>query len=334
MRLTEGALSHKELGLGDDDTLRMYRVMVLARTLSQKIWLLNRQGKVLFTLPCDGQEGADVGSAFALQAGKDFLVPYARDMPAVLALGMTAREVMLNHFARAADPNSGGRQMPTHWGSKRLGIISMGSPVGVTIPKAVGVALASKTRGEDSVTMACFGDGAASEGDFHEGLIFAGVMKAPVVFLCNNNGWATSVPLSKQMAGENIAMRAQSYGFQGVVVDGNDPLSVYGAAKAAVEKARQGGGPSLIEANTIRLMPHTTNDDHTRYRTPEDLAEDAKLDAIPRFREYLLASELLSVDDDRTLRAEVDAEVEEAISYAEAAPDPEPESALERIYAP
>ena len=226
----------------------MYYFMVLARTISRKAWLLNRQGKMMFCMAGDGQEAADVGSAWALKPGTDLLVPYARDLAAVLVLGMTTREIMLNLFARADDPNSGGRQMPMHWSSKRMGIVSMGSPIAVTIPKAVGLALASKIRREPSVTMVYFGDGAASEGDFHEGLNFAGVMKAPVVFFCNNNGWATFVPFEKQTAGESIAMRAESYGFPGVEVDGMDVLAVSEVTKVAVDGARNGEGPTLIEA--------------------------------------------------------------------------------------
>jgi len=334
MQAAERLGSHRELGLKDQDVLNMYYFMVLARTLSQKAWLLNRQGRVFFTMPCDGQEAADVGSAYALCAGADFMVPYARNLSAVLALGMTPREVMLNLFGRAEDPNSGGRQMPMHWGCKRLRIVSMGSPVAVTIPKAVGIALASKLRREESVTMVYFGEGAASQGDFHEGLNFAGVLKVPVVFFCNNNGWATSVPLRKQTAGPNIARRADSYGFPGIAVDGNDVLAVYKSTRDAVARARRGEGPTLIEAHTIRMMPHSSADDHSRYRSREELETERRLDPIPRFRDYLLFNELLDEEDDRALWAQAEAEMEEAISYADSAPLPAPESALERLYAP
>ena len=326
--------SHQDVGLKDQDVLDMYHFMVLARTISDKAYLLNRQGRVLFTMACDGQEAADVGSAYALRAGLDFLVPYARDLAALLALGMTPREVMLNLFARAEDPSGGGRQMPMHWGHKPLRIVSMGSPVAVTIPKAVGIALASKVRKEDTVTLVYFGDGASSAGDFHEGLNLAGVLKVPVVFFCNNNGWATSVPLSKQTAGGSIAMRAESYGFPGLAIDGNDMLAVYKATSEAVERARRGDGPTLIEAHTTRMMPHSSSDDHQRYRSQEELDEERKLDPIPRFRDYLYRRGLLTEADDDALRRRTEAETEEAIDYAESAPLPAPESALERLYAP
>lgn len=334
MRTAEDLGSAQELGSSRHHALRAYYFMVLAREISRKAWLLNRQGRVLFTMPCDGQEAADVGSAYALRPGSDFVLPYARDLPALLVLGMTAREVMLNCFARAADPNSGGRQMPMHWGCKRLRVVSMGSPVAVSIPKAAGIALASKLRGEDSVTLVYFGEGAASEGDFHEGLNFAGVLRVPVIFFCNNNGWATSVPLSKQTAGRSIAARAEAYGFPGVMVDGNDVQAVYEVTKEAVGRARRGDGPTLIEAQTIRMMPHTSSDDHLRYRTKEELAEDRRLDPLPRFRDYLVSKEFLDAEGDLQLWARAEAETDDAISYAESAPLPAPESALERVLAP
>ncbi len=226
----------------------------------------------------------------------------------MLVLGMTAREIMLNLFARAEDPNSGGRQMPMHWSCKRLGIVSMGSPVAVTIPKAVGLALASKYRREPVVTMVYFGDGASSAGDFHEGLNFAGVMKVPVVFFCINNGWATSVPLKKQTAGATIAMRAESYGFPGVEVDGNDVLAVREVTQVAVDRARTGEGPTLIEAHTLRLMPHSISDDHTRYRDQEELEAMKALDPLARVRDQVFAKGLLDQEGDRVMWDQADAE--------------------------
>jgi 2-oxoisovalerate dehydrogenase E1 component alpha subunit len=210
----------------------------------------------------------------------------------------------------------------------------MGSTVGITIPKGVGTALASKLLKQDSVTLVYFGDGASSKGDFHEGLNFAGVLKIPVVFFCNNNGWAASVPLKKQTAGANIAMRAECYGFPGVLMDGIDALAVYQATREAVDRARGGGGPTLIEARSIRMMPHSSADDHYLYRTQEELDQESSRDPLPRFRDYLVSQGLLDDEGDRVLRVRIDAEVEEAINLAESAPFPEPESALERVYAP
>jgi 2-oxoisovalerate dehydrogenase E1 component alpha subunit len=324
----------RDSGLDANDAQQIYRHMLLARAISEKSWLLTRQGRVLFSMPCDGQEAADVASAYALDSAVDFIVPYARSLGAMLAKGMTSQEVMLNMFAKAADPNSGGRQMPMHWGHKNLGIISMGSSVGTTIPRASGVALASKLRGENAVTMVYFGEGSASEGDFHEGLAFAGVHRLPVVFLCNNNGWAASVPVELQSAETQIAKRAQGYGFPGVTVDGLDPLVVYQAVRTALDRARSGDGPTLVETNTIRMMPHSSSDDHLRYRTQEELDAERELDPLPRFRDFLVSSGLLDEESDQTLREAVDQEIEDAISYADAAPSPDPATALDGVYAP
>jgi 2-oxoisovalerate dehydrogenase E1 component alpha subunit len=324
----------RDSGLDANDAQQIYRHILLARAISEKSWLLTRQGRVLFSMPCDGQEAADVASAYALDSAVDFIVPYARSLGAMLVKGMASQEVMLNMFAKAADPNSGGRQMPMHWGHKNLGIISMGSSVGTTIPRASGVALASKLRGENAVTMVYFGEGSASEGDFHEGLAFAGVHRLPVVFLCNNNGWAASVPVELQSAETQIAKRAQGYGFPGVTVDGLDPLVVYQAVRTAVDRARSGDGPTLVETNTIRMMPHSSSDDHLRYRTQEELDAERELDPLPRFRDFLVSSGLLDEESDQTLREAVDQEIEDAISYADAAPSPDPATALDGVYAP
>ncbi len=321
-------------GLDSHDAQQIYRYMLLARSISEKSWLLTRQGRVLFSMPCDGQEAADVASAYALDAANDFIVPYARSLGAMLVKGMTTQEIMLNMFGKAADPNSGGRQMPMHWGHKQKGIISMGSSVGTTLPRASGVALASKIKGQNAVTMVYFGEGSASEGDFHEGLGFAGVHQLPVVFFCNNNGWATSVPVHLQTGEPQISKRAQGYGFPGVTVDGSDPLAVYQAVKTAVSRARSGEGPTLVEAKTIRMMPHSSSDDHLRYRTQDDLENERRLDPLPIFRNFLIAEGILDEASDQELAESVELEVEQAIEVADLAPSASPETAFNGVYAP
>ena len=321
-------------GLDDADAQRMYRNMLLARSISEKSWLLTRQGRVLFSMPCDGQEAADVASASALDVVGDFIVPYARSLGAMLVKGMTTLEIMLNMFGKAADPNGGGRQMPMHWGHRKLGIISMGSSIGTTLPRASGVALASKLQGQDAVTMVYFGEGAASQGDFHEALAFAGVHRLPVVFLCNNNGWATSVPVNLQTAEPQISKRAAGYGFPGVTVDGSDALAVYQVVTKAVERARLGKGPTLVETKTIRMMPHSSSDDHLRYRSQEELDAEKHLDPLPRFRNFLISAGIFDEESDQTLRESVDQEVEDAIASADAAQPPDPDSAFNGVYAP
>jgi 2-oxoisovalerate dehydrogenase E1 component alpha subunit len=323
-----------DAGLDSADAQSIFRHMLLARSISEKSWLLTRQGRVLFSMPCDGQEAADVASAYALNIRSDIIVPYARSVGAMLVKGMTPREIMLSMFGKAADPNSGGRQMPMHWGHKKLGIISMGSSIGTTIPRASGIALASKLQGQDTVTIVYFGEGAASEGDFHEGLAFAGVHDLPVVFFCINNGWATSVPINLQTAEPQISKRAEGYGFPGVTVDGLDPMDVYQSVTKAVQRARSGNGPTLVEAKTIRMMPHSSSDDHLRYRSQEELDLENNSDPLPKFQDILVSAGILNEESCQTLIEAVNQEVENAITEADAAPFPDPESAFTGIYSP
>src|SRR5690606_17181818 len=220
---------HSSLGLSDNDVLKMYKVMRLARKIDERMWLLNRAGKIPFVISGQGQEAAQVGASFALDRNKDYVAPYYRDMGVVLSFGMTTKELMLSGFAKAEDPNSGGRQMPGHFGYKKRKIITGSSPVTTQVPHAVGFALAAKLKGKDFVTLTTLGDGSTNQGDFHEGLNFAGVHQLPVITLVQNNKLAISVPFEKQIASNSIADRAKSYGMPGVIVNGNDPLEVFDA---------------------------------------------------------------------------------------------------------
>lgn len=323
---------HREVGLSDDQVLDMYYYMNLARKLDERMWLLNRAGKIPFVISCQGQEAAQVGAAFALEKGKDYTLPYYRDMGVVLVMGMTARDLMLSAFAKAEDPNSGGRQMPGHFGSRKHNIVTGSSPVTTQVPHAVGVALAATMQGHNVVTFTSFGEGSSNQGDFHEGANFAGVHKLPVIFFCENNKYAISVPLKKQLACESVADRAVGYGFPGVKIDGNDPIEVYRTMKEAVERARNGGGPTLIEAVTYRLVPHSSDDDDRSYRSREEVEEAKKNDPILRFRNYLMEQGLLDEEKDQELLKRIQNEVDEATEYAENAPYPEPESALKHVY--
>jgi len=329
----EAADDPRSRGLSDADLRALYRTMVMARAVDQKLWNLSRTRKIPFMIPGQGQEAAQVGSAFALTRGHDTVLPYYRDVGVVLAMGMTPYEVMLNGFARPDDPNSGGRQMPYHWGSKRLGIITGSSPIGTQLPHAAGLAKASQIRGDDRVTVCYFGEATASKGDFHEALNFAGIHRLPVVFLCENNLYAISVPMGLQSAVDDVASHAQAYGFGGVVVDGNDALDVYAATRTAVQRAREGGGPTLVECKTYRLLPHTSDDDDRAYRAPEEVEAWRAKDPLPRMRDYLLSRGLLSADDDARVHDEVGAEVENASRRAEAAPEATGEMAFTKVYA-
>lgn len=323
---------HARLGLAESQVLEMYRLMVLARALDERQWILNRQGRQAFVIGCQGHEAVGVGTATALERGRDLMLPYYRDLAAVLAFGLTPREVLLGALARADDPASGGRQMPAHFAHAGLKILSSSSPVATQIPIATGSALASKVRGDGAVTITYFGDGATSKGDFHEGLNFAGIHKLPVIFVCENNQYAISVPQRKQMAVENVAERAASYGAAGVVVDGTDVLAVYRATREAVERARRGAGPTLLEAKVYRLSPHSSDDDDRRYRSREEVEEAKRTrDPILRFRLYLEEQGLLDEQREREIRQQVLAEIDQALAAAEQSPLPAPASAFEHV---
>jgi 2-oxoisovalerate dehydrogenase E1 component alpha subunit len=323
---------HHTLGLTDRQVLDMYYYMVLARRVDERMWLLNRAGKVPFVISCQGQEGAQVGAAFALDRTRDYLCPYYRDMGIVAVFGMTARDLMLSAFAKAEDPNSGGRQMPSHFGGKKYRILTGSSPVTTQVPHAVGMALGGRMEGKDSVVYVSFGEGSSNQGDFHEGANFAGVHKLPVIFFCENNKYAISVPLAKQVACDSIADRAAGYGFPGVSVDGNDPLEVYRVTKEAADRARKGEGPTLIEVVTYRLVPHSSDDDDRSYRTREEVEDARKKDSLVLFCNYLKEVGVLTDEAEKLMLEGIQKEVEEATEYAENAPYPAPESTLTHVY--
>ena len=327
-----GQSRHRSLGLSDDQALRIYEVMRLARAVDERMWLINRQGRAPFVISCQGQEGAQVGTAAALRPGHDWVAPYYRDAGVILWFGMTAKDQMLSFFARREDPNSGGRQMPGHFGSRRLQIVTGGSPVATQLLHAAGVALASKQRKEDAVTAAYFGEGAASQGDCHEAMNFAGIHKLAVIFVCENNGYAISVPQSRQMAIQNLADRAAGYGFPGVVVDGNDVLACYEVTRQAVERARRGEGPTLIEAKTYRFTAHSSDDDDKRYRQAEEVAIWRQKDPIQRYAKYLRESGTLTDAVEREITERIDQQVDEATEYAEQAPDPTPDDLMTFVF--
>lgn len=323
---------HEEVGLTDVQVLDMYYYMLLARKIDERQWLLNRAGKVPFVISCQGQEAAQVGAAFALEIGKDYACPYYRDLGVVLVFGQSARDCMLSAFAKAEDPNSGGRQMPGHFGGKKWNILTGSSPVTTQVPHAVGIALAGKMQGKNHVVYTSFGEGSSNQGDFHEGANFAGVHKLPVIFFCENNKYAISVPLKKQLACESVADRAIGYGFKGVSIDGNDPIETYRVVKEAVERARAGEGPTLIEAVMYRLVPHSSDDDDRTYRSREEVEEAKKKDPVLLFAAYLKEVGVMDEAMENEIAERVQKEVDDATEYAENAPYPTPESALTHVY--
>ncbi|GGG19183.1 thiamine pyrophosphate-dependent dehydrogenase E1 component subunit alpha [Paenibacillus aceti] len=325
-------LKHEQLGLSETEVVDMYKYMVLARKFDERCLLLQRAGKINFHVSGIGQECTQIAAAFALDRQRDYFLPYYRDYGFVLSVGMTLKELMLSAFAKAGDPNSGGRQMPGHFGCKRLRIVTGSSPVTTQVPHAVGVALSAKMQKKDIVSYVTFGEGSSNQGDFHEGLNFAGVQKLPVIFLCENNQYAISVPIKKQLGGK-VCDRALGYGFPGVRVDGNDPLEVYRVVKEARERAVRGEGPTLIEAMMYRLSPHSTSDNDLAYRTKEEVDENWKKDGIPRMKAYLMECGLWSEEQEAALLEEIKQQLKIAIEEAEHDPFPNPEDTLLHVYA-
>ncbi|GAB3052334.1 thiamine pyrophosphate-dependent dehydrogenase E1 component subunit alpha [Virgibacillus ainsalahensis] len=323
---------HETLGLSDEQALKMFKTMFLARKLDERMWLLNRAGKIPFVISCQGQEAAQVGASFAMNLEKDYVAPYYRDMGVVLAFGMTAKELMLSSFAKAEDPNSGGRQMPGHFGQKKNRILTGSSPVTTQLPHAVGIALAAKMERKDFVSLTTLGEGSSNQGDFHEGLNFAGVHKLPVITMVENNKYAISVHVEKQLASETVADRATSYGMPGYKVDGNDPLAVYEVVKAARERAVNGDGPTLIEAVTYRFTAHSSDDDDRQYRKSDEVEEAKKKDSIITFAAYLKENGILTDEIEKTLNDETATIVNEATDYAENAAYAKAEDALKYVY--
>lgn len=319
--------------LNDGMLLEMYGKMVLSRTLDERIWMLNRQGKAAIVASSQGHEAAQIGSVYALRRGTDLFYIYYRDLAVMLTLGMTPKEILLGFTAKAGEPLSGARQFPTHGAYPDLGLVNLSNVVGTQLPQAVGAALACRMRGDDAVVIVYFGDGASSVGDTHEAMNFAAIHSLPVIFMCENNRYATSVPMRSQMAVDSIASRAEGYGMPGIAVDGCDVIAVYEAVSQAAGRARTGQGPTLIEAQVERYLPHTSDDDDTRYRPRTEIEEARKRDPLMLFRAHLAAQGILSDDADESLRRDARAQVNDVTDFVEAAGYPATDDFYENVYA-
>ncbi|HSH22379.1 MAG TPA: thiamine pyrophosphate-dependent dehydrogenase E1 component subunit alpha, partial [Candidatus Caenarcaniphilales bacterium] len=293
-----------DLGLSREDLLEMYRLIVVTRAVDERMWILNRAGKIPFVISGQGHEGAQVGIAYGLRKGHDWMVPYYRSVASLITFGMSPREIMLAQFARGVDPSSGGRQMPGHYGVADRNILSVSSPVATQVLHATGIALAAKIRRTDQVAITYLGEGSSNQGDFHEALNFAGIHRLPVVYVVENNGYAISVPMALQSAVEDIAVRAAGYNMPGVIVDGADVLGCYRAGKEAIDRARAGDGPTLIEAKVSRLTAHSSDDQHTKYRTADELEAEKARDPLPRFGDQLREAGLLDHEAEARLLEE------------------------------
>jgi len=314
--------------------LELYWQMVRARRTDERTWVLHRQGKIAFHISGIGHEAIQVGAAYAMRRGHDYAQLYYRDLAFAMALGYTPHDFMLSIFGKAGEPTSGARQMPSHFSSRALGMLSSSSPVATQVPQAAGAALASKLRGEDRVTVVTLGEGSTSEGDFYEGLNWAGVHKLPLVCVVQNNIYAISVPVHMQMAVPNVADRAPMFGIAGAIVDGNDVLASYRVMAEAIQRARAGGGATLVEAKTYRPVPHSSDDDDRMYRTRDEVEAWKQRDPILRFEVYLRERGLLDDEANEEIEMRIRQEVDEAQAAAEAAPYPPAEDALFPLFKP
>jgi 2-oxoisovalerate dehydrogenase E1 component alpha subunit len=319
-------------GLSNDQLLAIFRNMLLQRQLDNRGFQLNRQGKVPFALGSEGHEAIQAGAAMAFHRGKDVLAPYYRDLGLAVGIGLTPFEILLSLFARADDHN-GGRQFPNHYSSKAAGLMSFSSILAAHIPHAVGAAYAFKYRGESGrAVLATCGDGTTSEGEWHESMNFAAIHKLPFVMLVENNGWAISTPLSKQMAQPEIWKRAAGYGLPGRRFNGLDPIETYAVVNEAMERARSGGGPSLIEGMCYRFLAHSTDDNDMTYRTREMVEEYRKHDPVPNFEALLIDNGIATKEQLDAMRKDVLRETNEATDAAEALPYPQPSDLYTNVY--
>jgi len=320
---------HREFGLSDAEALEMYYAMLVSRVMSEHALKLAFQGAIDVSIPADGHEAAQIASMRALRP-TDPVYLFYRSVPAAYARGMTAREIFLDYFGAADGPSSGGKNLPGHWAKHDLNLMSISGSVATQIPHAVGSALAATLRGEDSVSVAYFGDGGSSKSDFHEGLNFAAVRQLPVVLFCENNGVAISVPFEKQSAVRSVADRAVGYAVVGISVDGSDPLQVYRVMREAVEAARAGRGPALIEARCTRLGQHTSQVGENRGSA--EMTAARRHDPVPRFARYLRYFGLLDGVQEAALLKRAEEEVADAVEFASHAAPPPVERAFEDVY--
>lgn len=317
--------------LTEEQLKHMHLSMVRTRALDERGMLLQRQGRIGFYVPSFGEEAAQIGSAFPANAD-DWIAPSYRQPGIALLRGVDPEALLDNCFGNGGD-NAKGRQMPVHYSFKDANFISISSPIGTQIVQGAGVAMAMRIEKSKKVCLSYFGDGATSSNDFHTGLNFGAVYKAPVIFCCINNQWAISLSVAAQTASETMAQKAEAYGMPGIRVDGNDVLAVYEATRQAVERARNGDGPTLIEYLTFRMGPHSSSDDPSRYRPAEDEAEWKAKDPIERFEAFLENEGVLSRDEMDALHAEAEKEMSAAAKRAEAKPAPELDSIFDDVWA-
>ena len=320
-------------GIKPEDLVDFYRRMITVRTIDERIWMMNRQGKVPIAASCQGHEAAQLGTLLAAEKdGNCFFFPYYRDLAIKMSVGLSPTQVMLSFMGKEGDPYSNARQFPLQGADLPHNVIQLSNVVAAGLTQSVGYAMACKMQGDERVTLVYFGDGAASQGETHEAMNFAGVHKLPVIFVCENNGYAISVPQRLQMGIGDVANRAEGYGFPGVIVDGLDLLASYEATREAISHARR-EGPVLLEMKLERLMPHTTDDDDTRYRPKEEIESARTRDPVQAFGNFMLEQGYLTEEQQEEIRSDARRAINEATDAADAAQPPDASNLHQHVYA-
>ena len=320
------------MGLKAETKLEMFWTLLLSRRLDERAWVLHRQGKIAFHISGIGHEAAQVGAAFALRRGYDWIAPYYRDLALMLAVGYTPAEFMLSLMGKKGEPNSGGRQMPSHWGLKRANVVSHSAPVATQCVHAAGIGLAIKLRKENKVVFTTLGEGSTSQGEWYEAVNWAAVHKLPVIFMVQNNMYAISEPTSKQMAVPSAADKACGLGLRGISVDGTNVFETYDVMQEAVDRARNGEGPSLIEARLYRITPHSSDDDDRSYRSREEVEENKKKDPMIINQQLLEKEGLLTKKILEDMEVKAKTMVDEAVQIATDAPYPDVSEGAYPVY--
>lgn len=316
-------------GTSKEELLHILRLMYTSRAMDHKVMNLLKQGKSFFHLPSAGHEATQIAFGTSMNAGVDWAYPYYRDMAFMLGLGVKLEDIFLHQLAKANDPMSGGRQMPCHWGSKEFNVPTQSSPTGTQFLQAVGTAMSTKKSGSNAVTYVSSGEGTTSEGEFHEAINWASRDKIPVIFVIQNNKWAISVPVENQTAGKNASIAAMMSGYENLKrysVDGTNYFTIKEAANEAFEYAREGNGPVLVEAHTIRLLSHSTSDDQAKYRPKESIEEDLKNDPLQKYVSELIKEKLITKEAYEELMSEINDHINQAADWALSSPDPDPKT--------
>lgn len=332
---SDNAVNGAVAALKKEQIISVYKNTLAGRLIDNKILVLLKQGKVFFHIGCSGHEVAQTATALAMKPGYDWAYPYYRDLAFSLQFGYTIEDVMLEALHRKGGPSSNGFAMPFHYGHKKWRIVSQSSPTGTQYLNAVGTAMGAVKDGKDEVVYVSSGEGSTSEGEFHEAVNWAARGRYPVIFLIQNNKYAISVPVSDQVAGESVYGMVKGYaGLNRYRVDGCDFKAMYEVAADAVAKARKGEGPSVIEADTVRLLPHSSSDDQRKYRDQKDLEEDLKKDPIPRFEKFLVEQKILSAVELPKIKEEIQARIDKAAEWAESQPLPDVADLEKYVYSP